>query len=220
MPITWARPRALSRAVRPQPSQRPLHETTEAALRGEFVNLRPLREEDAEMTLGWRLSDRAGLLSRGAENVADQATWIRSRPESEHNFVIELTDGTPVGMLSLIGIDHWHGHAVSARFLIGDEEAVRGVPAAVEAMKLLYELAFDELGLSRVWGLVVADNRRMVKWQRYLGMREEGRLRNHYRFGDDFHDALCMGILADEYRGQARPRMEALIAAGRKEQSR
>ena len=197
-----------------------MQDITQAALRGEFVNLRPLREEDAAMTLAWRLSDRAGLLSRGAQTVEDQAAWIRTRPASEHNFVIELTDGTPVGMLSLIGIDQWHGHAVSARFLIGDEDAVRGVPAAVEAMKLLYELAFDQLGLQRVWGLVVADNRRMVKWQRYLGMREEGRLRNHYRFGDQLHDALCMGILAEEYRGQARPRMEALIAAGRKEQTR
>jgi RimJ/RimL family protein N-acetyltransferase len=195
-------------------------ETTEAALRGEFVSLRPLHEADAGMTLAWRSGDRAGLLNRGAETEADQQAWIRSRPDSEHNFVIELADGRPVGMLSLIGVDTVNRHAESARFLIGDEDAVRGVPAAVEAMKLLYELAFDRLGLERVWGMVAADNRLMIKWQRYLGMREEGRLRNHYRIGGRFQDAVCLGILAEEYRGQARPRMEALIAAGRKEQSR
>jgi RimJ/RimL family protein N-acetyltransferase len=195
-------------------------ETAPAALRGEFVSLRPLSEEDAAITLAWRLGERAVLLNRGAATEQEQAAWIRTRPSSEHNFVIELADGRPVGMLSLIGVDRQNRHAESARFLIGDEDAVRGVPAAVEAMKLLYELAFDELGLERVWGLVAAENPRMVKWQRYLGMREEGRLRNHYRLGDHFQDAVCMGILAEEYRGQARPRMEALIAAGRKEQSR
>jgi RimJ/RimL family protein N-acetyltransferase len=195
-------------------------ETTDAALRGEFVSLRPLREDDAALTLAWRSGDRAGLLNRGAETVEDQAAWIRSRPDSEHNFVIELSDGRPVGMLSLIGVDTANRHGESARFLIGDEDAVRGVPAAVEAMKLLYELAFDRLGLERVWGMVAADNRLMIKWQRYLGMREEGRLRNHYRIGGRFQDAVCLGILAEEYRGQARPRMEALIAAGRKEHSR
>jgi RimJ/RimL family protein N-acetyltransferase len=194
--------------------------TAEAALRGEFVSLRPLHPDDAEITLAWRLGDRAGLLNRGAETVEDQATWIRSRPDSERNFVIELADGRAVGMLSLLGIDRENGHGESARFLIGEEEAVRGVPAAVEAMKLLYELAFDELGLERVWGTVAADNQRMVKWQRYLGMREEGRLRKHYRIGGRFQDAVCLGILAEEYRGQARPRMEALIAAGRREASR
>jgi diamine N-acetyltransferase len=195
-------------------------ETAHAALRGDFVSLRPLREEDAETTLAWRLGERAGLLNRGAETSEEQAEWIRSRPATERNFVIELAGGRPVGMLSLIGVDEANGHAESARFLIGDEDAVRGVPAAVEAMKLLYELAFDQLGLERVWGMVAAGNRRMIKWQRYLGMREEGRLRNHYRIGGRFQDAVCLGILAEEYRGQARPRMEALIAAGRKEHSR
>ena len=194
--------------------------TVPAALRGEFVNLRPLCPDDAEVTLAWRLGGRAGLLNRGAGTIEDQASWIDSRPESERNFVIELADGRAVGMLSLIGIDRDNAHAESARFLIGDEEAVRGVPAAVEAMKLLYELAFDELGLERVWGTVAAGNGRMVKWQRYLGMREEGRLRNHYRIDGRFQDAVCLGILAEEYRGQALPRMEALIAAGRKEPAR
>jgi diamine N-acetyltransferase len=195
-------------------------DSTQAALRGEFVTLRPLREDDAEITLAWRLGDRAGLLNRGAATAEAQAGWIRSRPDTEHNFVIELEDGRPVGMLSLIAVDEHNRHGESARFLIGDEEAVRGVPAAVEAMKLLYELAFDRLGLERVWGTVAAENRRMIKWQRYLGMREEGRLRNHYLIGGRFQDAVCLGILAEEYRGQARPRMEALIAAGRKEACR
>jgi diamine N-acetyltransferase len=195
-------------------------DTTQATLRGEFVTLRPLREDDAALTLGWRMGDRAGLLNRGAETVTAQAGWIRSRPASERNFVIELEGERPVGMLSLIGVDPTNRHAESARFLIGDEDAVRGVPAAVEAMKLLYELAFDQMGLERVWGTVAAGNRRMIKWQRYLGMREEGRLRNHYRIDDRFQDAVCLGILAEEYRGQARPRMEALIAAGRREPCR
>jgi RimJ/RimL family protein N-acetyltransferase len=195
----------------------PKTEEAADALRGEFVTLRPLRESDAELTLRWRRSERAALLNGGASTVEAQAEWIRARPQSERNFVIELADGRPVGMLSLVGIDRRNRHAESARFLIGDEDAVRGVPAAVEAMKLLYGLAFDELGLERVWGTVASDNRRMVKWQRYLGMREEGRLRNHYFIGDRFQDAVCLGILAEEYRGQALPRMQSLIAAGRKE---
>jgi len=185
-------------------------------LNGEFVALRPLEEADAEITLSWRRSQRASLLNRGADTVAEQAAWIRSRPASERNFVIELPDGRPVGMLSLVGIDEENRHAESARFLIGDEDAVKGVPAAVEAMKLLYELAFDELGLERVWGTVASDNKLMIKWQRYLGMKEEGRLRRHYLLNGAHQDAVCLGILADEYRAMARPRMEALIAAARR----
>ena len=146
----------------------------------------------------------------------DQARWIAGRPASgEHNFVIQLNGGPPVGMLSLVDIDLTHSRAESARFLIGDEAATRGCPAAVEAMKLLYAHAFDHLGLERIYGLIAATNRLMLKWQLYLGMKEEGRLRRHYRMEGEFVDAVALGLLAEEYRTTALPRMRALVAAGR-----
>ena len=118
--------------------------------------------------------------------MEDQARWIASRPKAEFNYVIELKDGRPIGMLSLVEIDLANRRAESARFLIGDEEAARGVPAAVEAMSLLYELAFDRLGLERIHGVVEAGNPLMVKWQKYLGMREEGRFRRHFLMDGQF----------------------------------
>jgi RimJ/RimL family protein N-acetyltransferase len=190
--------------------------TEEPTVCGEFVTLRPLSQGDADVTFVWRQSERARLLNDGAQSLEQQREWIRSRPASERNFVIELRDGRSIGMLSLIEIDLPNRRAQSARFLIGEPDAVRGVPAAVEAMKLLYDLAFDTLGLERVWGTVAAENRMMAKWQKYLGMIEEGRLRRHYRFNDRYQDAICFGILADEYRMTARPRMEALIGAARR----
>ena len=184
-------------------------------LRGEFVNLRPLKVADSELTLRWRTAARARLLNVGARTVEQQAAWIAGRPDSEHNFVIELTDGRPVGMLSLIGVDRVNRHAETGRFLIGDEDAVRGVPAAVEAMKLLYWLAFEELELLRVFGTVAADNTLMIKWQKFLGMHEEGRLRRHYFLDGTFHDAVLLGLLVDEYRTITLPRMDALTRAAR-----
>lgn len=186
---------------------------------GQYVVLRPLRIDDAELTLAWRRSDRGALLNRGAVNAAEQAEWIASRPTNELNFVIQLRSGQPVGMLSLIAIDEMNRRAEAARFLIGEPDAVRGLPVAVELMKLLYQLAFDQMGLRRVHGTVVADNRLMLKWQKFLGMKEEGRLRQHYFIGGRFRDAICVGMLEEEYRTVALPRMNALIATARSGQS-
>ena len=180
-------------------------------LRGKYVTLRPLRVDDAESTLAWRQGERTAFLNRGAETVTEQRAWIESRPDNELNFVIELRSGLPVGMLSLIGIDMVHLRAEPARFLIGEPEAVRGVPAAVESMKLLYQLAFDELKVRRIHGTVASDNRLLIKWHKFLGMQEEGRLRHHYFLGGHFQDAVCLGLLEDEYRAVALPRMNALI---------
>lgn len=181
---------------------------------GDFVELRPLRLEDAATTLAWRLSARARLLNTGATTLNDQEQWIRSRPASEYNFIIQLKDRRPVGMLSLVGVNRVNRHAEPARFLIGDEEAVAGIPAAVEAMKLLYGFAFDTLGLVRVFGTVVSDNKRMLTWQKYLGMREEGRLRRHYFIDGRFQDAVMVGLLVEEYRQTSLPKMNALIRLG------
>jgi diamine N-acetyltransferase len=55
----------------------------------------------------------------------------------------------------------------------------------------------------------------MIKWQKYLGMKEEGRLRKHLFLEDTFQDAICLGMLAEEYETQALPRMNALIAVSK-----
>lgn len=187
-------------------------------LTGEFVALRDLRVEDAELTLAWRRSPRARHLLEGAQTVAEQERWIAERPATERNFVIETVAGTPLGMLALVDIDPIHRRAETGRFLIGDEQSARGIPAAVEAMHLLYGLAFDDLRLQRLYGIVAEGNRRMITWQRYLGMREEGRRRRHLRIDGAWQDAVCLALLEEDYRAVALPRMEALIGAGRPRQ--
>ena len=182
---------------------------------GEFVNLRPLLVADAELTYTWRSAQRAKFMNLGPINNELQAQWIASRPLSEHNFIIELKSGLAVGMVSLTGIDMTNRRGEPGRFLIGDEDAAKGMPVAVEAMKLLYELAFDQLGLVRVCGIVAANNHLMTKWQKYMGMKEEGRLRNHLCLSGQFQDAIFLGLLVDEYRKTTLPRMNVLIALGR-----
>jgi RimJ/RimL family protein N-acetyltransferase len=183
---------------------------------GEFINLRVLNIHDASLTLNWRSSARASLLNAGAATVNDQQEWIKNRPKNEYNFIIELKDNTPVGMLSLVNINTNNKNAETARFLIGNEDLVKGLPVAVEAMKLIYEFAFDNLNLLRIYGTVVSGNLLMFKWQKYLGMKEEGRMRSHYFIGGRWQDAIIMGLLVDEYRNQSLPRMNALIAAARR----
>jgi RimJ/RimL family protein N-acetyltransferase len=184
-------------------------------LHGEFVDLIPLTPSHAALTFAWRQSERAANLNRGAATVEQQANWIAARPSAEYNFLICLKDSRAVGMVSICNIDDMHSHAEPGRFLIGDQEAVRGIPAAVEAMKLIYELVFDQLKLQRVFGTIASDNTLMIKWQKFLGMKEEGRLRRHYFINGHFQDAVLFGMLDEEYRSAALPRMNSLIKAGR-----
>lgn len=178
---------------------------------GKFINLRALTVDDAKITHAWRNAQRAQYLNKGASTVEDQARWIAHRPKEDYDFIIELKDGTPVGMLSLTHIDLINKNAEPGRFLIGDENACKGMPAAAEAMKLLYQLAFEKIGLIRVYGIIAANNSLMIKWQKYMGMQEEGRLRNHLYQDGKFFDAVYLALLVEEYRTVTLPRMEAFI---------
>ena len=180
-------------------------------IKGKFVSLIPLEKTHAELTLGWRHSLRANLLNKGAETIEEQLNWINSRPKSEQNYMIGLKGGELVGMLSLIKIDKVNKNAESARFLIGENEKVKGIPVAVEAMKLLYIHAFETLGLVRVYGSIASNNKLMIKWQKFMGMKEEGRLRKHYFINNEFQDAVSMGILKEEFYKVLETRFRALL---------
>ena len=178
---------------------------------GRWINLRLIQESDASLTLKWRLKDRAKFLNSGSSTEKEQANWIKSRPSTEFNYIIELKSGAPVGMLSLIDVDTKNLHAETARFLIGEEDLVKGIPVAVEAMKLLYQVAFDKLKLKRLYGTVASKNKLMIKWQKYLGMKEEGALRQHYFINNEWQDAIVLGLLDNEYFEDALPKMNRLI---------
>jgi RimJ/RimL family protein N-acetyltransferase len=201
-------------------------------LKGQFVTLRNLIPDDAAITQKWRTSGRAFLLNKGAQTVEEQRAWIHSRPfdpARELNFAMVLSpqpslmatgaivpeelrrEPRPVGMISLVDIDLVHRRAEPAHFLIGESDAVKGIPVALEAVKLLYELAFDRLGLHRLYGPMSDDNKGMLRFHLSLGMKEEGRQRDHYFLNGHWQDAILIGMLEDEYRTFTKPKIEALI---------
>ena len=78
-------------------------------LAGQFVDLRALTPDDAELTFAWRQGVRAILLNQGAQTVEQQRRWIAGRPASEYNFIIETKQHRAIGIL-LTGtvVDNWY----------------------------------------------------------------------------------------------------------------
>ena len=77
--------------------------------RGSWCYLRPIGVSDAGLTFEWRNLDRASSLGGAPKDVESQVEWISTRPESELNFIICLaSNDIPVGMISIIDINHHH----------------------------------------------------------------------------------------------------------------
>jgi RimJ/RimL family protein N-acetyltransferase len=151
----------------------------------------------------------------GAKTIREQTEWIECRPENELNFIIELTSRElPVGMLSLIEIDMTAGTAEPARFLLGEREECNGTPVAVEAMKILYSVAFDMLKLNSLHGTILERNNQMRKWQRYLGMKEVGLVKRKALINGCEENLVGVTLTRCDYAKVARPNMDRLISLG------
>ncbi len=180
-------------------------------LQGKHVTLRPLTTDDAATTQGWRMSGRAFLLNRGAQSVEQQKVWIASRALlPEYNFIMEVA-GQPVGMISLEDIDLAHKRAQPAHLLIGEPEKVQGLPVALEAVQLLYGMAFDKLRLRKLWGPIASENKQMITWQKFLGFEERGRLQGHYHLNGTWQDAVIVELTRERYDSITVPKLRSLI---------
>jgi len=60
--------------------------------------------------------------------------------------------------------------------------------------------AFNELKLHKLCGQVLGFNDRSIAFHKRLGFIEEGCLREQHFDGTNYHDVVCFGILAEEWR--------------------
>jgi len=180
-------------------------------LKGKLATLRPITEEDANITLAWRQSDRAKLLQRGAKTIDEQKAWIAAKLKTnELNFIIEYKDKS-VGMIALHDISHIHKSVQMGRLLIGEEKWVGKAPVAFDADLLLCDYAFDVLKMHKIYGDVMEDNHGMIKTRFYLGYKQDGILRDHYIYDGVYKNTVALSLLEKEYRKICRPKLVALI---------
>jgi RimJ/RimL family protein N-acetyltransferase len=167
--------------------------------------------DDAEITLQWRLGERAKYLQRGAQELDEQSNWIASKLDSdEYNFIIEHR-GQPVGMIALHDWDKRHQTIKMGRLLIGEQEFVGSSPVAFEADLLISDFAFNELDVYKIHGDVMEDNSAMLKTRFYLGYTQEGILRQHYIYDGVRKDTILVSVLRDEYFLKTRKKLVNLI---------
>jgi len=180
-------------------------------LQGCLVQLRPLLADDAEVTLHWRLSERARFLNKGAQTVDEQRLWIVAhKGADEFNFIIKYKN-MPVGMIAIYGINHQHKSALIGRFILGEKAIVDNAPVAFEAELLVCDYIFMELGLHKIYGDIVEDNIGVVRFRSYLGYHQDGFLRDHFWNGEAYQNMIAVSLLETEYWEKCRPRLISLI---------
>lgn len=138
-------------------------------------------------------------------HAIDEATMLarierEGRPPREGGtdvrWVVEQGD-VVVGNVALKQVDWRHR---SAELGMGIAPEHRGRGHAGRAVRLLLALAFDDVGLERIWATAHHENLASHAALRRAGLEREGVLRGHYVIGGQRVDHVVFGVLRDEWR--------------------
>jgi [ribosomal protein S5]-alanine N-acetyltransferase len=179
---------------------------SDRAIDGLRVRLRPMTTADADGPYHTWMNDPE--ITRYLESrfqsyeVADLAAYIDetiSNP-ANHFFAIELVDShRHVGNIKLGPVEVEHGRG-DIGIIVGDR-SVWGQGIASEAVRLLTEWAFVELGLRKVTAGAYGSNVGSVRAFERAGFHVEAVRPAHYASDDGFVDAVLLARFAAETEG-------------------
>jgi RimJ/RimL family protein N-acetyltransferase len=134
---------------------------------------------------------------------AAEEEWIRRKvaySQTEIQLAICLKEGDRhIGNVQLTDIDWVSRHACAGIFIGEARYWSKGY--GQQAMRLLVRHAFNDLGLHRVYLVVLEDNPRAIRAYEKCGFVVEGRLRQHAYKRGQFRDLIFMGICAGDPGG-------------------
>ena len=180
-----------------------------------MTRLRPIEARDSERLWeavqdpeGTRLTGTTAVFTR--DQIDEWARTVSDRP-GRYDWAIcpaAMRDGKPVsddmiGEIVLNDLDEAVGSAnLRLQLLPNYRGRGYGREAIDEVLRFAFEGAESDPGphLHRVSLDVLSSNPRAEALYESLGFRREGRLRDVYRDGDTWADAIVMSILEDEWR--------------------
>lgn len=176
---------------------------------GPRVYLRPIQEDDARAAVYWVMREDDANWSNGRGPVLGPRWWQemedlqRKSPQEWVRFAVCLRENDElIGFVGLDEIDYRHRLAESESELINP--GYRGNGYGSEAKHLLFDYAFNTLGLHMLQSWVLFENTRSAAALRKQGYRDAGRVHwTTYRNGTFTHVGIFQ-LHADEWRAMPR----------------
>jgi diamine N-acetyltransferase len=154
-----------------------VEETRQSVIRGERVNLRPVRESDIEMLFRWgsdaEIVQWAGKKFDTEEEARD---WYLSVHHlQKRSWIIETSDGYAIGEVEMANIS-WRLHTGELRIVIG-EKSMWNQGYGQDAIRTCIRGLFGSTSLNEVFLKVDRQNLRALNCYQKVGFRVQGRVR-------------------------------------------
>lgn len=172
-------------------------------LKGKNIILRPLRFGDDALFFKWRNElDYIGLTKsfRFPKHQGLEKDWLENAMKDKSNksviFIIEnVKDNVSVGFVQLNQID-WISRNCSFGIAV-PEKIEQGRGFGKEAMRLIFDYAFNCLNLEKISLEVTGFNANSIHLYEKFGFEKEGVLKKQYFWKGEYHDVLIYGLLKE-----------------------
>jgi RimJ/RimL family protein N-acetyltransferase len=168
---------------------------------GQHVILKKTEIEDAQFIFNLRTS-KAGRFLRQPKgyNLENQIMWMNSRPNNEINYIIiAKSTNEKVGTVSIYDVNFQDGIANVGRLILDEKYLKQSNPYGLESIFLTYDFVFNNLNLRKISGDILATNTEMVKFQLFLGMEQEGFLKEHILIQDQYVGLHLMSLFKHNF---------------------
>ncbi|MFC1568329.1 GNAT family N-acetyltransferase [Candidatus Margulisiibacteriota bacterium] len=179
-------------------------------IEGDSIYLREVRLSDVNENYHRWLNDpevNKYLETRFAPQTIDSIKeYVEKMSQKADEIFLAICDKATdkhIGNIKLGPINPHHKYA-DISLVIGDKD-FWGKGIATEAIKLISDYAFVQLGLHKVSAGCYSDNIGSAKAFHKVGFTEEGRLKKHYLdANNNYIDRICLGLVNSKEQGGAQ----------------
>jgi len=154
-----------------------------------YLSFEPRTSEEVELIVKRILAD-ARAVPRREYAMAVELTHAGGRVEA-----LPMTAEAAVIGMARLAVGEYRSGQIG--FALVRDRWHQGL--GTEAVQALLELGFGRLGLHRVWGARSPTNEASARLMTRIGMREEGRIRDHVFVRGAWRDSVVHSILEDEW---------------------
>ncbi len=194
-----------------QPAAQPLSIMQRLPLQGPHIQLTALEDTDLTALLPFfqDLSVLRYYLPTTARplNRIQLERLLKDWNDGVENYVFAIrSSGKTCGIFNLDGLDWANGHAEIGIAIT--DKLIRGQGLASEALSVMLDYAFNELGMHRLWCRIIDGNDPSTRLFEKTGFRREGRLRHHVLRSGAYRDMLIYGLLKSDWQTPFSPVQE------------
>lgn len=164
-------------------------------IEGKSICLRPICEDDTDNIIRWRNSDhvRKYFIYQRLFDKDTHTAWLKEKVEAdqvEQFIVVEKATGRDIGSVYLRNFD-WDEKKAELGIFLGEIDC-QGRGIGSEAIRLLTDYAFSELGIEKLMARILAENSKSRGAFDNAGYLMEAYLKDYAEINSERKDLILM----------------------------